>query len=233
MTKKLVIIIPTFNEEKCIISTLNDITQKLKNKVNYEIIVVDDGSTDKTVALIKNSNFLHIKVIEIEKNRGKGFAVKKGVISSTGDFFLFMDADNSTKIDEFFKFISYLNKYDVIIGSRGLSSSIITVKQPFLKNMLGNLSSLVVKTALCLDYKDTQCGFKLFKAGVAQDIFNEVQQERWSFDFEALKIAQRKGYKVLEMPVVWENNFNSSVRPLDYVKTLGELLVIRQKYKND
>ncbi len=231
MTKKLVIIIPTFNEEKCIINTLNDITQKLQNKINYKIVVVDDGSTDKTMALLKNSSFPQVTVIKIEKNKGKGFAVKKGMISSTGDFFLFMDADNSTKIDEFFKFTNYLNEYDVIIGSRGLSSSIITVRQPFLKNMMGSLSSFVIRRLLCLDHKDTQCGFKLFTASAAQDIFNEVQQDGWSFDFESLKIAQKKGYKILELPIAWENNFDSNVRPLDYIKTLRDLFIIRRQYK--
>ncbi len=231
MKEKIVVIIPAFNEEKRIVNTLLDVVKTLTHKIKYEIVVVDDGSTDRTVKLIKEKNLPHLRIISLKKNKGKGFAIKSGILSSSGDYFLFMDADNSTKIKEVFAFIKYFNQYDIIIGSRGLKDSVITKKQPFLRNQMGNLGSFVISKTLGLNYKDTQCGFKLFKANVAKEIFSKVEQDGWSFDFEVLKIAQKKDFKVLEMPITWENSSSSKVKFTDYFRTLKDLLTIYKKYR--
>ncbi len=228
---KLIIIIPTFNEEVCILETIKDVAKTLQGKIEYKIVVVDDGSTDKTTSLIENSGIPHVNIIKEKKNRGKGFAVKKGILSSNGDYYLFMDADNSTRVKHFFEFFPYLKKYPIIIGSRALKNSIITKKQSFLKNLLGRISVILTNKILGLNYKDTQCGFKLFKKNIAKEIFKEVEREMWSFDFEVLKIAKKRNNKVLELPIIWRNRQKSRVAFFDYFRTLKDLFIVARKHR--
>jgi len=228
---RLIIIIPAFNEADCIMETIRDITKTLQGKIDYKIVVVDDGSTDKTTSLIESSNISNVNVIKEKKNRGKGFAVKKGILSSSGNYYLFMDADNSTRIRHFFDFYPHLKKYSIIIGSRGLKNSVITKRQSFFKNLLGGISAILINKVLGLSYKDTQCGFKLFRRDVAREIFREVERERWSFDFEILRIAKKKNINVLELPIIWKNRKESRVFFLDYFRTLKDLFIVAKKHR--
>ena len=224
---KLSIIIPAYNEENIIFSNINEIINHMK-KLNpdYELIVVDDGSTDSTLKEVKRIKNKKIKAISYMPNKGKGYAVKKGVLASKGGLILVCDADLSTPINELDKFLKYADEYDIIIGSRALKESRILIKQPYCKILLGKLGNLMIRVLAVHGIKDTQCGFKLFKSK-AKELFERQAINRWGWDFEILFMAQRKGYKIKELPVSWLNRKESRVKMLDYPKTLLELIRIR------
>ena len=228
--EKLSIIIPAYNEENVICSTLEEIQGALDN--NNEIIVVDDGSTDKTSDLVIE-NFPNVKLIRISKNKGKGAAVKKGVMNASGDLILFLDADGSTPFHHVFDFLETIKNYDIVIGSRTLPESNIIKKQPLYKVFLGKCGNLLIRFILNINYSDTQCGFKMFRRDSAREIFSKLQCNKWAFDFEVLKIAQLKNMSVKEIPVSWKNDPNTNVSFLDYFTTLKNLIEIKLRYRKD
>ncbi len=230
--KKLIsIIIPVYNEEKVILFTVKKIIRELqKRSFHYEIIIVNDGSNDDTLKIIKKLESEKIKILDFPINKGKGHAVKEGMIRAKGDVCLYTDADYSTPIGHFFKFLPYLKKYDVVIASRRLPESVIIKEQSFCKALAGKGSNFLIRKLLFLNYSDTQCGFKLFTNKVAKKIFPEIQCLRWGFDFELLKIAEFNNLRVKEMPVVWKHNPQTKVKFLDYFKTLIELNAVKRKY---
>lgn len=229
----LSIIIPAFNEEKRISSTLRIINDYISSeKLLAEIIVIDDGSSDKTdqvvndlMPIIKNLRFKKLSI-----NSGKGAAVKAGVDLSLGSLILFIDADNSTPITNFFKLKKEMdeNDYDIVIGSRYLKSSNVKIKQPFYRIMLGRVGNFFIKLLLLNNIKDTQCGFKLFKSAVAKNIFSFQRVKRFGFDIELLTIAKNLGYNFSEVPVDWLNSKDSRFRPLqDSLVTFKDLIYIK------
>ena len=226
---ELSIIIPAYNEESVIVEALKEISNTLTGR-DYQILVVDDGSTDKTAKLVKGIDMKRVKLIQLEKNKGKGAAIRKGVMQAKGELILFTDADQSTSIDHLFLFLEEIETCDIVIGSRTLPKSKISKKQPLYKHILGKLGNLVIRLTLKLPYTDTQCGFKLFKRKAAKEIFNKLSFEGWSFDFEVLKIADKKGYKVKEIPVTWENNPDTAVKLSDYLETLKSLFLIKKRH---
>ena len=227
----LSIVIPSYNEEKRIIPTLDKMCDYCERKDNsYEIIVVDDGSTDKTSEVIENfcKSLVKqtIRIIRNTKKHGKGFAVKRGVLSARGKFILFSDADMSTPIEEVEKLISFLNEgYQVAIGSRGLCESRIEIPQSVLRRSLGRLFNKFVRSSIIKDIMDTQCGFKCFTRDAAFAIFPKQEITGFCFDIELLSLAQRAGYKIKEVPVVWRNSLPSKVSLLgDSSRMLGDLM---------
>jgi len=229
---QLSLIIPCYNEKKRISQTLSQIIEFLNPKnINYEIITVDDGSGDDSFQIIQK--FSNVKIIKHEKNQGKGAAVKTGIINSTGEFILFTDADNSTPIEELEKFWRKRHDYDILIGSRYLPESNIKIKQPWYRNVVTFLGNKMIRLILGLKYKDTQCGFKLFKKNIAKELFNMQTINRWGFDIEILYLAKKKNYQVKEIPVTWINSADSKVKTFDFFKTFGELLKIKfTKYRS-
>ena len=224
MLPKISIIIPCYNEAKVISQSLQEIKDFFNSKNwDYEVIVIDDGSTDNTVDLVKN---FEVKLLINEKNRGKGYSIKKGVQNSSGDLILFMDADMSTPIAEFDKLEAYLSEYDIIIGSRSIFGAQVEKRQSWYKQLFGKLGNLLIRLFLGLNFHDTQCGFKLFKKEV-RNIFAAQTLERWGFDFELLFIAKKRGYKIKEVGVRWVNDEDSKVRRSDYIKTFGEVVKVR------
>jgi dolichyl-phosphate beta-glucosyltransferase len=230
---KLSIIIPAYNEENRIGNTLNLISNYLKEKnLNAEIIVSDDGSSDKTQEIVKKyeEKIPNLKFIGYEKNQGKGFAVKKGVEASQGQYILFTDADNSTPIEEFEKLMQKMKESSsqVAIGSRYLSNSDVKIAQPFYRILIGRIGNFLIQLFLIDNIKDTQCGFKLFEYKVAKEIFSLQKVKRFGFDMEALVIAKTLGYKIIEVPVSWFNSDESRVRPIkDALITLKDLAYIK------
>ena len=233
---KLSIIIPAYNEAERIRGTIETICVFLKKKHIYsEIILVNDGSTDDTLQIINeyhDSNDI-IKVVSYKKNRGKGYAVKKGMLSASGDILLFIDADLSTPIEETDRFLNEIENYDVLIGSRRLKNSNITKRQPFLRVFLGRLLSLFVNSIFSFDIDDTQCGFKMFKKQAAIRIFHYLKIEKFAFDVEVLYLAKYFDLKVGQLPVTWYNEIDSSVNPIrDGIKMVFDILRIRFNYFN-
>ena len=227
----LSVIVPAYNEEKLIKSTLIEIENFLSAQIyNYEIVVVDDGSKDKTFSIIERlrSDFKNLIIIKNDKNRGKGYSVKKGILSAKGKFRLFMDADNSTSIDQFASFIPSLEDgYDIAIGNRALKNSKIKKRQPFYKELFGNIGNKLIRLFAVSKISDTQCGFKCFSSKSAQNIFSKLTIDRWGFDIEILAVANQLGYKVKAVPVVWKNRKKTRARNIDYLFTLKELVQIK------
>ena len=213
------IIIPAYNEQKRIQKTLNKILYCLRtNHIDAEIIVVDDGSSDKTFSIATefSKKYDNIIVLKNDHNKGKGFSVRKGALIARGDCVLFSDADNSTPIQEIKKVMPLIlnNEYDVVLGSRSIEGSEVRLRQPYFHIVMGRIFNLFVKALLYRDFKDTQCGFKAFTKKVSQEIFKRQTIERFSFDAEILAIAKQLGLKIKEVPVRWINSPCSKVHPI-------------------
>lgn len=228
---KLSVIIPAFNEEKRIGRTLDQVIAFLRQKsFSSEIIVVDDGSADKTIEVCESilGSFPH-KLIRNPENRGKGYVVRQGMLLAEGEFVLFTDADLSTPISEVDRFlVSLAGEYDVVIGSRALEGSQIEVRQNSLRETMGKVFNWCARLISFKGIHDSQCGFKCFTKKAAKDLFSRQKLDGFSFDAEILFLAQKRGYKILETPVVWRNSFQSRVQILrDPVSMFVDLLRIR------
>jgi dolichyl-phosphate beta-glucosyltransferase len=227
------IIIAAFNEEKRIIPSLLKIKEYLtKQDLPYEIIVVDDGSTDGTHAVVTDliKDIPYLKVIHYAPNKGKGHALRTGVLASKGDIILLSDADLSTPIEELSKLspLIHNHKCDIAIGSRALALSEIVKKQPWWRQNMGKLFNKLVKALVIEDFKDTQCGFKVFRGDIARNLFKEAHIDRFAYDVEILAIGKKKGCKIVEAPVRWINSPESKVNPVrDSIQMLFDLLKIR------
>lgn len=220
--------------------TLIDINKHLKRgDFSYEIIVVDNNSTDATPEIVER--FMHLidnlKLIKC-KVPGKGGAVKYGMLEAKGQIRLFMDADNSTAIDQFNKMTPHFKEdYDIVIGSRDIEGAQLVPPQPWYKRLGGNIGNLIIQFLLLPGIWDTQCGFKAFTEEAAEKIFPLLKTNRWGFDVEVLSLAKKFGYKIKEIPVVWVNNPFSKVKATTYLQVLWEVVKIRYwltmgKYKN-
>ncbi len=215
-TPFLSIVIPAYNEERRLPSTLRAIDNYLKQQnYNYEIIVVNDGSIDKTeqVLLSLKSQISNLRIINNKINKGKGAVVKQGMLASTGRYRLFTDADNSTPIEQAGKILFWLEKgYDVVIGSRDIKGAVLNPPQPFLRRLSGQLFRLFRKFVLDLwKIRDTQCGFKAFSMKAADDIFSRLKTKGFLFDVEALLLAKKLGYRIKEVGIYWKNDLESKV----------------------
>jgi len=224
------IVIPAYNEEKRLEPSLQKITEYLqKNFTAYEVLVIDDGSTDATGEIARKYQDKGVKLIQNPKNMGKGFSVKLGVINAKYDPILFTDSDLATPIEETKKFLDAINEgYDVVIASRNLQDSQITVQQPKSRRILGNAFPVLVKTTVLPGFTDTQCGFKMFRKAAARKIFPRQTLQRFAFDVEILFIAKELDYKIKELPVTWIDQAGSTLSPLkDSIRMLNEVLKIK------
>ena len=228
----LSVIIPAYNEEKRIARTLEEIDKYLsKQAYDYEIIVVSDGSKDKTAEVARGlrAKIKNLKIIDNQENHGKGYVVRQGLLASQGDYRLFTDADNSTSVDQIEKMWPEFEKgYDVVIGSRDIKGAVLDPPQPFRRRILGNIFNLLTQFIIGLwGVWDTQCGFKGITKRAAESVLPEMTIDRWAFDPEILIVARKKGFKIKEVPVRWENDLSSKVKFSGMVKMFFELLQIR------
>ena len=236
MSIDLSIIIPAYNEEARIASTLETILCNAEGSDRrVEIIIVDDHSQDNTEQIIKHfvKNSTVVKYIRNSHNRGKGYSVKQGVLVAQGDYILFTDADNSTPIEEVEKllFLIQAGRCDIAIGSRALALSKIEIKQPFYRMAMGKIFNIFVRMILGINIRDSQCGFKCFPKKIAKRIFSLQHLERFCFDAELIFIAKLKKYRVKEVPIVWRNSEASKVNPIkDSTRMFFDLLKIRQHH---
>ena len=229
----LSVIIPAYNEEKRLPQTLAEIDKYLgRQKYESEIIVVDGGSSDRTSEVVQSltSGMKNLKLIEVKGCAGKGQAIKEGMFQAQGEFRLFTDADNSTSLDQIEKMWPEFKKgFDIVIGSRDIKGAVLDPPQPFLRKIiLGGGFKLLRK--IIIDFwsiSDTQCGFKLFSARAAQDIFPRLTILGFSFDVEVLVLARELGYKFKEVPIRWINDPESKVKPKHIIKMLWEMIKIK------
>ncbi|MDI6698866.1 MAG: glycosyltransferase family 2 protein [Candidatus Saccharicenans sp.] len=232
----LTVVVPAYNEEKRIGFSLFRIKDYLQSRhLSAEIILVDDGSTDRTaeVALEIMEDYPDFRVITLPLNRGKGAAVRAGMLQARGELVLFTDADLSTPIEELEKFLPLIREgYDLVIGCRALPESIIKERQSWLREHLGKCFNLLVRLLVMRGFRDTQCGFKLFRKEAAREIFFRLETEGFAFDVEVLLLARRLGYRIAQLPVVWINHPQSRVRLFrTSLSMLVELLKIRNLKK--
>lgn len=236
----LSVVVPAYNEAKRLPTTLININQWLqKFDQPSEIIVVSDGSTDATGEMVKRLSDIisNLKFIDNKENHGKGWVVRQGMLEATGEWRLFMDADNSTSIDQFDNMLFFLKGgFDVVIGSRAVSGSKLMPAQSWYRQLFGRLGNLIIQLLVLPGIKDSQCGFKCFKGEAVQKIFPLSRINRWGFDIEALALAKKFGFKIKEMPVTWVNDSRSTVNAAAYFSTLADVFKIRwwlsqNKYK--
>lgn len=226
---KLSVVVPFYNDAEKVNETLKKISHYLNDKeFSHELIPVNDGSTDNTEKKIKNyaKESSRIKPILYENNKGKGYAVKKGMIASDGDFVLFTDSDLSVPVQEIDKLLHYVGEYDIIIGSRELAESTITKRRPLYKRAWSKMTGLITRFFLQVEYQDTQCGFKLFTRDTIE-LFHKQKIHGFGFDFEILFLAEKEGYKVKELPITWGDTSNSSLNITDWFWAGLELIQVR------
>lgn len=233
MSKYLSVIIPAYNEDNRIKGTLEAIYNYLsRQNYTWEVIVVSDGSKDRTVEITTEfiSNKPEISLIANTKNNGKGYAVRQGMLRAGGQFRLFTDADNSTSIEQIEKFWPYLleEDYDIVIGSIEITGAEIHEQSQWYRRTLGKYSKYIIRIIAGLwNIHDTQRGFKLFTAKAASNIFSRTKIDRFGFDIEVLALAKKIGYKLKEVPVVWDNPAGSKVSLKSYFEALKDLFRIR------
>lgn len=228
----LTVVIPAFNEEERIASTLRLIAGYLERRPwPFEIRVVDDGSSDRTAAIVADAGGdTPGIVLQREPHRGKGGAVKAGMLASRGEFRFLCDADLSMPVDELSRFLPpLLRGFDIAIGSREGHGS-RRVGEPMLRHLMGRAFNRTVQRLMLEGIEDTQCGFKMFTARAAESIFPHVTIEGWAFDIEVLYIARLLGMRIVEVPIEWHYRADSQVSMIrDSVGMLRELLRVRAK----
>lgn len=229
---KLSVIIPAYNEEKNIKNTLESIYNYLSERnIEHEIIVVTDGSKDRTNDIVRSmiGQIPDLQLVEFKTNKGKGYAVREGMLKTKGDFRLFTDADNSTPINHIERMMPYFEKgYDVVIGSIGIKGhTIASGSEPFWRLVFGKIGNLFIQIMAVPGIRDTQRGFKILTAQAAQRIFPKMKIDRFGFDIEMLALARKFGYKIKEVPIDWKNDPNSHVGLKAYFEVLLETVKIR------
>jgi dolichyl-phosphate beta-glucosyltransferase len=229
--KRLSVIIPAHNEQDRIEKTLIDVDSYLeRQQYDYEIIVVNNNSNDRTVEIVQKLQSTTVQNARMisETIRGKGAAVKRGMMEAQGDYVVFMDADNATPISEIEKLWPFLQQgYEVVIGSRYVDPKTVKVKQPFYRVLLSRMSNFLIQFVLIPHIKDTQCGFKAFQGLASKEIFRNVSIYGWAFDMELLAIALKLSYRIKEVPVSWEEHGGSHVPLGAYIQSLMDLFVIK------
>ena len=239
MKPRISIIIPAFEEEDRLSASVRKILGYIEaENLSVELIIVDDGSRDKTAEIAEQScaEFSHLatKVIRYEENRGKGFAVKTGLSACSADIALFSDADLSTPIEELDKLIKPIQtgEFDVTFGSRALDRSLIGTHQPWRREQGGKVMNLIIKTMSGLPFYDTQCGFKAFNMKKFRPLLDVMTIDRFGFDVEFLFVADYHKLRLKEIPVRWNNVEGSKVSVVrDTRRMISELSQIRRNAK--
>lgn len=229
-SKMISVIVPVYNESKRVFN-LKSIFDYLKKKYKFsEIIVVNDGSTDDTIKKLRAmKRDIEFRLVSYKLNKGKGWAVKQGMLKATGDYRIFCDVDLSTPISELENLLHYISHHDVVIGTRKISKSKVIVEQPAWRKWLGKGFTFLSQVTLRVWVSDFTCGFKLFSANSAKRIFSRTRIYRWGFDSEIMFLAKKYNLKIKEVPVTWINDTLTKVKfPRDIlisVRELGNILL--------
>lgn len=226
------LVIPAFNEVHQIPNAIREATKFFSDQdYSWELIVVDDGSSDKTDQAARaamDGAGDSVTLIRNEVNRGKGYAVKRGMLAAKGNHVFFTDADLSTPIEEIKKCLPQLMKADIVIGSRALADSNIKIRQSRRRELMGQLYNIAVKAAVVRGINDTQCGFKGFSKNAAKETFARQSLDGFGFDVEVLYIATKLGFKIMEVPITWSNSADTRVSPIpDGLGMLSDLARVR------
>jgi len=235
---KLSVIIPVYNESSRVLPTLDDIYSYLeKQDYQYEVLIVNDGSSDNTVKIVKEKiknlpagrqGWSGFKVIDNKKNQGKGAVVKQGMLESQGEWRLFMDADNAYNIRILDNLWPYSKNYEVIIASRYIKGAKLLTPIPLSRKLLSRLGNILIQILVAWGIKDTQCGFKLFSKQATKEIFRKQTMMRWSFDIELVAIAKKHKFDIKEVPIDWKVEKGSKLKVAQTAsRTLKDLLIVK------
>ncbi len=231
---KASLVVPAFDERGRIERAMAEIAAWRRGNPGgweWEVIVVDDGSADGTgeaARLAAEKENLPIALLRHPKNRGKGAAIRTGVLASTGDPLLVSDTDLSTPLSEWVKLAERLPTHPVTIGSRALDEELVRKRQPFYRQFMGKTFNTFVRLIAVSGIRDTQCGFKLFRGDVARDLFRRARIDRFAYDVEILYLARKEGLSIAEVPVLWFNSPESKVSVVrDSFRMLRDLVRIR------
>lgn len=233
----LSIVIPAYNEELRITPTLERLHKFLSSQpLRYEILVVDDGSRDKTIEVVEHlaRSIPHLAVVRQFPNKGKGAAVRLGMLSARGQIRVMTDADGSMPPEQLPNLLAPIIgcRSEIAIGSRYVEGAKTDVHQPFYRRWWSRLANKVIQRSLVPGVKDTQCGFKAFTAEAARDLFKRATIDGWAFDLEILAVARREGYAITEVGVEWSDDGRSRVNPIkDMMKVVGEAMQIRKNIR--
>lgn len=236
---KASLVVPAFDEQGRIERAIGAISAWRRSRPGgweWEVIVVDDGSSDGTAEIAKSAaaaEGLPIQIVRHPVNRGKGAAIRTGVLASTGDPVLVTDTDLSTPLGEWVKLAERLPSRPIAIGSRALDEDLVRRRQPFYRQFMGKIFNGFVRTLAVRGIRDTQCGFKLFRGDVARELFADARIDRFAYDVEILYLARRRGIEIAEVPVLWFNSPESKVSVVkDSLRMLRDLVRIRWIHRN-
>jgi dolichyl-phosphate beta-glucosyltransferase len=228
------LVIPAYNERKRIEACLRSVADWVRGRPGgweWEVILVDDGSTDGTKGIARQLAAelgLTLQIRRHERNRGKGCALREGVLASRGNPVLVSDVDLSTPLAEWVKLAERLPTHPVAIGSRALQEDLVRLKQPLYRRVLGKAGNFLVRLFAVPGIRDTQCGFKLFQGDVARDLFRQARVDGFAYDMEILFLARRRNIPIAEVPVLWFNSPESKVSLFhDALPTLWDLVRLR------
>lgn len=230
----LSVVVPVYNEAAILETTLRELVPFLQGLgYDFEVVLVDDGSVDASLGILRRAaaDDPRLVVEALPENRGKGAAVRHGMLTARGRRVLFMDADLSTPLEEIPGFIGALDSgYDVVIGNRRAPGSTITRHQSWIRESLGKGFTVLTRTLLAPGVHDFTCGFKLFTGEAAQSVFRRSTLDGWAFDAELIVIAQEQGQRLVQLPVTWRNEDDTKVRlGAAVLGSLRDLFVIRTR----
>lgn len=234
MDPELSVVVPAYNEAGRLGSTLDRISAYLVRRwPEHEIVVVDDGSTDGTAELVRAHPAPHLRLLVQPANRGKGAALRRGVLASRGARVLLCDADLSTPIEDLELLTPHLDAgAALVLGSRAVAGSRVEIHQPRHRELMGKTFNLIIRALGTGPFRDTQCGFKLLTGAAAHDLFSRLTVDGFAFDVELVWLARRRGYEVHEVGVRWRDAVGSRVNPLvDPLVMLRDVLLVRWRHR--
>jgi len=227
---KISIVVPAYNEAPRILPSFRRIFAYMdEHHPDYEVVLVDDGSSDGTSALVRQDfgDRPQLRTLSYGGNRGKGYAVRFGSLRAHGDMVLFTDTDLSTPIEEMEKMVQLITQgYDLVIGNRALAQSDVRQRQPLYRDWAGKLFNVMVRLLVSNRFHDTQCGFKLFRRDAMRPVLQRLRIDGFAFDVEMIAIAEAAGLRVVDVPVIWVNSPQSMVRMWPALRAFVDLLQI-------
>jgi dolichyl-phosphate beta-glucosyltransferase len=229
------VVIPAYEEAARLGASLERVLAYLEARGDgFEVLVVDDGSRDATAAVAEAYADRGVRVLRLPENRGKGAALRAGVLASRGRRVLLTDADLSTPIADLERLEPHLAEAPVVVGSRAVAGSELELRQPLYRELMGKTFNKLVRVLAVRGVHDTQCGFKLLDGELARELFADLTVDRFAYDVELLWLARRRGHRVAEVGVRWSNSPLSRVSPLrDSLQMLGDLVTMRWRHRGE